>query len=143
MFEFFMEQYGVEIFSLLVKSLFACLGMVLFAICKKYLNDDTKQAIAKSAMMFVEQTFKTLHGREKLEKALETAAALLKKKGIKFDADEMMVLIEAAVAEFNAQFKKPLTDAATADATRRIDQNTAANEPSDTAYNKGVNAGTM
>lgn len=143
MFEFFMEQYGVEIFALLVKGLFACLGIVAYLIAKKFLNDDTKRAIAKSAMLFVEQTFKTLHGREKLEKALETAAALLKKKKINFDADEMMVLIEAAVAEFNAQFKKPLTDAATADATRRIDQNTAGNELSDTAYNNGVNCGTM
>ena len=52
--------------------------------------------------------------------ALETAAALLKKKGITFDAEEMKVLIEAAVSEFNDAFHKPLLDAPTADATRRI-----------------------
>ena len=33
---------------------------------------------------------------------------MLAKKGIDFDPDEMMVLIEAAVAEFNEAFKKPV-----------------------------------
>ena len=57
--------------------------------------------------------------KDKLAKALETAETLLRKKGISFDAEEMMVLIEAAVAEFNEAFKAPLLEAATADATRR------------------------
>ena len=60
----------------------------------------------------------TLHGADKLAKTLETAEALLK-KGIDFDAEEMQILIEAAVAEFNEAFKKPLTAESTADAVRR------------------------
>jgi len=69
----------------------------------------------------VEQTWKTLHGPEKMKEALKTAEALLKKKGIDFDAEEMEVLIEAAVAEFNDVFRKPINDEGTADAVRRID----------------------
>ena len=49
----------------------------------------------------MEQVWTSLHGADKLAKALETAEVLLKKKGIDFDAGEMQVLIEAAVAEFN------------------------------------------
>ena len=43
--------------------------------------------------------------KDKLNKALEAAETLLKKKGVPFDADEMMVLIEAAVWEFNKAFE--------------------------------------
>ncbi|MCI7808170.1 phage holin family protein, partial [bacterium] len=66
------------------------------------------------AAQFVEQVWYTLHGPEKLAKALETAEVLLKKKGIDFDSDEMKILIEAAVAEFNEAFKKPLLEEGTA-----------------------------
>ena len=45
----------------------------------KYINDDTKRAIARVAVQFVEQVWHTLHGADKLAKALETAEALLKK----------------------------------------------------------------
>ncbi|MCI7809715.1 phage holin family protein, partial [bacterium] len=74
------------------------------------------------AAQFVEQVWYTLHGPEKLAKALETAEVLLKKKGIDFDSDEMKILIEAAVSEFNEAFKKPILEKATADAVRRVDE---------------------
>ena len=87
----------------------------------KLSNDDTKRAIAHVAVQFVEQVWVTLHGADKLAKALEVAEALLKKKGIDFDAEEMQILIEAAVAEFNKTFKStPLTEESTADAARRV-----------------------
>ena len=70
-------------------------------------------------VLFVEQVWISLHGKEKLKKALGVAELLLKKKGIQFDADEMTVLIEAAVAEFNAAFKKPLLDEGSAEAVNR------------------------
>lgn len=36
----------------------------------KYVNDDTKRSIAREAMLFVEQVWKTIHGADKLYKAL-------------------------------------------------------------------------
>ena len=71
----------------------------------------------------MEQVWKNLHGPEKLRKALETAQVLLSKKGIDFDAEEMEILIEAAVAEFNEAFRKPL-DSENADASRDNNENT-------------------
>lgn len=106
MFEFFVTTYGSEIIGLLLLSVFGCIGYAAKKICKQFLDDETKVAIAMTAVRFVEQCWKTLHGADKLAKALETAEMLLKKKGIPFDAEEMMVRIEAAVQEMNEVFKK-------------------------------------
>lgn len=57
-----------------------------------------------SAAAFVEQAFRQLHGYEKLEKALETASVLLEKRGIPFSTEEMKILIESAVGQFNDAF---------------------------------------
>ena len=88
-------------------AIFGCLGYAIKRLATRYVNDDTKRTIAKVAVQFVEQVWTSLHGADKLAKALETAATLLKKKGIDYDAEEMQVLIEAAVAEFNEEFKQP------------------------------------
>lgn len=106
MFEFFVTTYGNKLLGLIIISIFGCLGYAAKKICKAYLDDDTKRSIAMTAVRFVEQVWQTLHGADKLKKALEAAENLLKKKGIPFDADEMMVLIEAAVQEMNEVFKK-------------------------------------
>lgn len=108
MFEYFVYNYGMELIGLLMVAILGCLGNAARNIYREHVNDDTKRAIAKVCAAFVEQAWKTLHGEEKLQKALETARELLAKKGIVFDPDEMMVLIEAAVAEFNEAFRKPL-----------------------------------
>ena len=107
MFEYFVYNYGTEIIGLLMAAIMGCIGNAMRLIYRKYVNDQTKVAIARAVVQFVEQAWKTLHGKDKLEKALETAEVLLRKKRIPFDAEEMMVLIEAAVAEFNDAFRKP------------------------------------
>lgn len=101
MFEFFVTTYGGMILKALMYALFGCIGYAVKEIIRLYLNDLTKLSIAKSAVNFVEQVWKDIHGNDKLMKALEKAEELLKKKGIEFDADEMMVLIESAVKEMN------------------------------------------
>lgn len=108
MIEYFIYNYGMELIGLLLAAILGCLGKEIGDIYREHINDATKQAIAKTCAAFVEQVWKNLHGEDKLWKALETAQELLTKKGIAFDADEMMVLIEAAVAEFNDAFHKPV-----------------------------------
>ena len=122
MFEYFVYCYGTQILTAILCAIFGCLGYAIKRLATKYVNDDTKRTIAKVAVQFVEQVWTSLHGADKLAKALETAEALLKKKGIDFDAGEMQVLIEAAVAEFNEAFKKPLLEESSADAVRRIEE---------------------
>ena len=102
MLDYILWSYGGEIVTLIVTIIFGALGFA----AKKILTDKEKERIAKIAVKCVEQVWKTIHGPEKLEKALEYAETLLAKKGIKFDSEEMKILIEAAVAEFNEAFKK-------------------------------------
>lgn len=121
MFEYFITHYGTQLLTAILCALFGSLAYAAKQLATKYVNDDTKRSIAREAMLFVEQVCNTLHGADKLSKALEVAEALLKKKGIDFDAEEMQILIEAAVAEFNKTFKStPLTEESTADAARRV-----------------------
>ncbi len=121
MFDYFVQCYGTQILTAILCAIFGCLGYAIKRLATKYVNDDTKRTIAKVAVQFVEQVWTSLHGADKLAKALETAATLLKKKGIDYDAEEMQVLIEAAVAEFNDAFKQPLLAESSADAVRRIE----------------------
>lgn len=114
-FEYFVYNYGIELIGLLMAAIAGSLAVVARRCLNKWvkaqsdrLDEETKLSIARTAAAFVEQVWKTLHGADKLRKALEVAQELLAKKGIAFDADEMMVLIEAAVAEFNEAFKKPV-----------------------------------
>ena len=121
MFDFFIYTYGPTILLAILTAVFGVLGYGAKKIYINHINDEAKRSIAAAAVKFVEQAWKALHGADKLNKALETAEALLKKKGIDFDAEEMKVLIEAAVGEFNNVFQKPLENGSTADATRRVD----------------------
>lgn len=68
---------------------------------KGIMNNNVKRAIVKDTVLYVEQIFKDLHGRDKLMVAEEKAIKLLNQKGIKISQDELTVLIESVVAEIN------------------------------------------
>lgn len=104
MFAEFINQYGMQILFTIVTAIAGYVGIVVKNLCTKYLNDKTKQAVAKTAVQFVEQVYKDLHGEEKLATALSAASEMLAEKGIHVSDLEMRVLIEAAVAEFNGAF---------------------------------------
>ncbi len=102
----FINSYGLYILGILVVALFGYLGKILKRVSDTLVDSEFKRAVADVVVQFVEQVFQNLHGEDKLNKALEQAEMLLAKKGIKFDADEMKVFIEAAVAKFNEAFAK-------------------------------------
>lgn len=110
MLDYLLFSYGGEIAVLAVTVVFGCLGFAAKQIYKSIVTDKQKEAIAKTAARCVEQVWKTIHGPEKMEMALEYAETLLAKKGIKFDSEEMSILIEAAVAEFNKAFEKTVIE---------------------------------
>ena len=101
------NMYGAEIIGTLLVALAGIFGMVLKRIAEKVLDTPVKMQLAKIAVQFVEQTYKELHGEAKLSAALIAFEGLLAEKKISASADEMHVLIEAAVAEFNKVFEKP------------------------------------
>lgn len=106
MLDYLLFSYGGEIAVMAVTVVFGCLGWAAKQIYKNIVTDQQKEAIAKIAARCVEQVWTTIHGPEKMQMALEYAAVLLEKKGIKFDSEEMSILIEAAVSEFNNAFAK-------------------------------------
>ena len=107
MFAEFVHFYGSEILIAILGIIGTTLGYVAKELYKKFLNDQTKQAIAKACVQFVEQVFKHLHGADKFYEAMNRASKLLAEKGIDCSVLEMETLIEAAVAEFNEAFHKP------------------------------------
>ena len=117
MFAEFINQYGLEIMYAIVTAIAGWLGIVIKNLATKYINDKTKQSVAKNAVKFVEQVYKDLHGEEKFNEALSAASEMLAEKGITVSNLEMRVLIEAAVAEFNDAFKKTDTVAETVEVT--------------------------
>ena len=119
MLEFFMTNYGTQLIGLILCAVFGCIAYAVKQIARTYLNDETKLSIARTVVRFVEQVWTEIHGQDKLQKALETAEEMLRKKNIPFDADEMMVLIEAAVQEMNEIIKQPIEAPETASAVRR------------------------
>ena len=110
MFVEFINEYGLKIISTIVTAIFGYCGIVLKNLVKKFLNDKTKRAVAKTVVQYVEQVYKDLHGEDKLNEALKAAAAMLAEKGITVTDLELRVLIEAAVAEFNEAFNKKKLD---------------------------------
>ena len=107
MFAEFINIYGMEILVAILGIIGTAIGYVAKELYKKFLNDQTKKAVAKACVQFVEQVFNHYHGADKLYEAMKRAAKLLNEKGIDCSTLEMETLIEAAVAEFNDAFHKP------------------------------------
>lgn len=106
MFAEIINMYGAEILGSILVALAGIFGMVVKNMVAKYLDTDTKRTLAKVVVQFVEQTYKELHGEEKLTAALNVFEELLAEKNIYASSVEMQVLLESAVAEFNKAFEK-------------------------------------
>ncbi|MDD4734027.1 MAG: phage holin, LLH family [Bacilli bacterium] len=68
---------------------------------KKYYDEkyrtETIDNVLKSTVDYVEQVFKDIKGKEKLDKARDVALSRLKNKGIDIDEIELTIIIEAFV----------------------------------------------
>lgn len=106
MFAEFINTYGMQLMYMALTAIAGYIGIVAKNLFTKYINDKTKEAVAKSAVKFVEQVYKDLHGEDKLNAALNAASEMLAEKGITVSQLELRVLVEAAVAEFNEAFNK-------------------------------------
>lgn len=110
MFAEFINEYGLQLIYSIIVAIAGYIGIVVKNLVTKYLNDKTKLTVARTAVQYVEQVYKDLHGKEKLNQALVAASEMLAEKGITVTELEMRVLIEAAVAEFNKAFDKTATE---------------------------------
>lgn len=107
----FISEYGAEILMTIITFVATYLGIYLKKVATKWLDNKTKQDIAKTCVKAVEQIYKDLHGEQKLQEALKAASEMLQSENITVTDIELRMLIEAAVAEFNEAFKKTETTA--------------------------------
>lgn len=106
MFAEFIELYGMEILAAIATTIGGIIGLAAKNLCKKFINDKIKKDVVKTVVQGIEQVCKELHGKEKLDAAIESASEMLAIKGIDVSKFELTMLIEAAVGEFNKVFHK-------------------------------------
>lgn len=106
-----MESLQVEIVNLVILILAGTLGVIT-----KYITSFLKKKgllaqlqsnkeIVNIVVGAVEQTYKHLHGAEKLNMAKLEVVKLAKSKGLKITEKELDLLIEASVKEMNKAVK--------------------------------------
>ena len=101
-----MNQYLTQIILAVFLALAAFLGVQIKALYRKYVTTEIKQKVCKTAVLFVEQVYKDIHGPEKLRQAMQRASAMLEEYGITISEYELVSMLEAAVKEFINSFNK-------------------------------------
>lgn len=96
--------YAPQIMETVLYALAIVLAIAASKYIKPLLKNKVVEVLANNAVLFVEQTYKDLHGADKLVKALESLSDALARYKIKVTAAEMKQMIEAAVAKFNNVF---------------------------------------
>lgn len=127
-------SYLLPVIGTALVSLAGFFGAQLKALYQKYINDRTKEAVARTCVKAVEQLYHDLGGPEKLKKAQEGIRQMLEEKGISISELEMEMLIESVVSEFNYGFAKTVPAVGDSSATPQNDKKTetAGGDPSAT-----------
>lgn len=94
-------QIVLPILATFLTGLFTYIGTRLKKIYEEKVNTETAKAVVEDAVRFVEQVYKDLHGKEKLEKATAQVEEVLQSKGITISEAEINMLIESAVYGLN------------------------------------------
>lgn len=81
-------------------------GSSVYSLYIRKVDNEQIKGFIKSTVKYVEQTFKTESGEEKLNAALLAASLILKRKNININEDELRILIEEAVLDCQELFKK-------------------------------------
>ena len=102
-----LNNYLSQILLAILLALAAFLGAQVRNLYRKYVTTEIKQAVCKTAVLFVEQVYKDIHGPEKLAKAMAQASAMLHEYGIEISDTELISMLEAAVREFINSFNVP------------------------------------
>ena len=107
-----MDAIQVELFELAIVVVTALVGWATKHVVT-YLKEkgiivkiENNKALVKIAVEAVEQSYKTLHGKEKLDLAKIELIKLANEKGVKISEKEIDLLLESAVKEMNDTIKK-------------------------------------
>lgn len=101
-----MSNYITQILLILLLMLAAFLGAQMRNLFNKFVTTEIKKSVCKTAVLFVEQVYKDIHGPEKLAEAMKKASELFAEYGITVSDTELIAMLEAAVREFINSFEK-------------------------------------
>ena len=100
-----MNNYLNQLILIIFLVFAAFLGAQVKNLYKRFVTTEVKQAVCRTAVRFVEQVYRDIHGEEKLHVAMAKASELLAEYGIRISEDELIAMLEAAVNEFNKSFE--------------------------------------
>ena len=98
--------YALPVIAAVLTAVAGYAGTQLKALCQKYINDKTKENVARTCVKAVEQLYHDLGGPEKFEAAKKGIEEMLNEKGIPISELELNMLIESVVSEFNYGFAR-------------------------------------
>ncbi len=101
-----MSEVILSVLGVVLTYLAARLGKIFGAWYEEKFQNETLRSVAKTCVLAVEQMYRDAGGKEKLEKALLMGEAMLQEKRIKIEAEELRVLLEAALSEMKGAFEK-------------------------------------
>lgn len=87
----------LPVLATFLTGLFTYIGTKLKSAYEKKVNTETAKVVVEDVVKFVEQVYTDIHGKEKLQKAIEQASTILQNKGISISETEINMLIESAV----------------------------------------------
>lgn len=109
-----MEVLQAEIINLIALILTACIGLVTQKVMS-YLKKkgivtqlQNHKEVTNIVVGAIEQTYKHLHGKEKLNMAKIEIMKIAKSKGIKISEKDLDLLIESSVREMNSVIRKEI-----------------------------------
>lgn len=101
----FISTYGAALLYSIITAIAGYISIAIKRLFTKYVNDQSKRDVVKTCVNAVEQIYTDLHGQEKLDKCIESAASMLSEKGIAITELEIKMLIESAVNEINSAIR--------------------------------------
>lgn len=102
----FLSEGILAVLGVALTFLASRLGSLLGKLWREKLKDENVRSVAATCVRAVEQMYKNKSGKEKLEKALIMGEKLLSRKGIRISAQELRVVLEAALSEAKGAFDK-------------------------------------
>lgn len=92
-----LQNYIFEILVAIITAVMSFIGLRIKNAYTKYIDTQTKKDVVKDTVKYIEQVYKDIHGKEKLEMAKIKSLEWLNEKGIKISEVELEILIESAV----------------------------------------------
>ncbi len=91
----FISDYGLSILYTILTAIISFVGVRFKTLYGKIVDNNLKKQVVEDTVKYVEQLYKNLNGKEKLEIAKKNILELLKDKGIYINELELNVLIES------------------------------------------------